>query len=188
MSGRIVDIRQLKRGPLRLEGLFAPGEVDFSKDGLVQATPMEWTAVAEQAGGEIRIAGRVISKVDLPCSRCLEPARVPIDWSFDLFFMERDEMKFDEDEEVELSDEDTRTAFFTGSELPIADILREQVLLALPMKALCRSDCKGLCPKCGANMNNDSCSCTRDSFEPSHEGLAELRKKLEERSSKNAKS
>lgn len=183
MTGRIVDIKELKRGPLKLEGHFGPGEVDFSKDGFVQTTPMNWRAVAERAGTEIRVAGSLDTTVDLACSRCLEPARVPIERAFDLFFLEREEMKFDEDEEIELSEEDTRTAFFTGSELPIADILREQVLLALPMKALCRSDCQGLCPKCGANRNNDSCSCKRDTFEPSLEALAELKRKLEERSS-----
>ena len=66
---------------------------------------------------------------------------------------------FDEDD-VELTEEDTRTAFFSGTQLAIGDILREQVLLALPMKALCRVDCKGLCPVCGTNRNLNTCNCS----------------------------
>ena len=56
---------------------------------------------------------------------------------------------FDEDDDIELTEEDMRTSFFTGTQLEIGDIIREQVLLALPMKVLCRVDCKGLCPVVG---------------------------------------
>ena len=121
--------------------------------------------------------------MELMCSRCLEPARLDVRKSFDLFFRQRDELMFDEDEEIELMDRDTRTAFFTGTQLAIGDILHEQVLLALPMKALCRVDCKGLCPDCGINLNSGSCTCAREGFNPHMDTLIELKRRLEERSS-----
>jgi uncharacterized protein len=117
------------------------------------------------------------------CSRCLEPAQVRVSKPFDLFFRERDESMFDEDEEVELDEEDTRTAFFTGTKLAIGDILREQILLALPMKALCTVDCKGLCPTCGTNLNSGSCACPKEEFSPHMDTLLEIKRRLEERSS-----
>jgi uncharacterized protein len=89
---------------------------------------------------------------------------------------------FDEDEEVELEEEDTRTAFFTGTKLAIADVLREQILLALPMKVLCRVDCKGLCPVCGMNLNSGTCTCSREEFSPHMDVLLEFKKQLEKRS------
>ena len=101
---------------------------------------------------------------------------------FDLFFRERDETLFDEDEEVGLDEEDTRTTFFTGTKLAIGDILSEQILLALPMKVLCTVDCKGLCPTCGTNLNTGNCGCPKEEFSPRMDTLLELKRRLEERS------
>src|SRR5207249_7545940 len=116
-------------------------------------------------------------------SRCREPARIVISKPFDLFFRERKEGMFDEDEEIELNEKDTRTAFFTGTQLAVADILREQILLTLPMKALCAIDCKGLCPHCGTNLNSVSCSCAKDDSSPHMDTLLEIKRRLERRSS-----
>jgi uncharacterized protein len=102
--------------------------------------------------------------------------------SFDLFFRQREEFMFDEDDEIELTDKDTRTAFFTGKQLAIGDILHEQVLLALPMKPLCTVDCKGLCPTCGTNLNLKSCNCPKENFNPNLEALLEIKRRLEKRS------
>jgi uncharacterized protein len=90
---------------------------------------------------------------------------------------------FDEDEEVELSEEETRTGFFTGTRLAVGEILHEQILLALPMKALCRVDCKGLCPTCGTNLNSGDCKCPKEDFSPHMDTLLELKRRLEQRSS-----
>jgi uncharacterized protein len=67
--------------------------------------------------------------------------------------------------------------------LNIGDILHEQVLLALPMKPLCKVDCKGLCPTCGTNLNVKSCDCPKEQFNPNLDALIELKRRLEERGS-----
>jgi uncharacterized protein len=183
MTKYTVDLKDLGQDKVSLEGSFKPGEVDFSSDNVRQVEPLTWTATAERAGEEIRVAGAVQTAMELSCSRCLEPARCEISKSFDLFFRRRDELMFDEDDEIELSEEDTRTAFFTGTELALGDVLREQVLLAIPMKALCRVDCKGLCPTCGTNLNVNACNCPDERFSPHMDKLLEIKRKLEERSS-----
>jgi uncharacterized protein len=182
MSDYFVDLKDLEQDKISLEGAFAPGVLDFSSEGLRQVAPMEWRATAERAGEEIRIAGSLETVAELSCSRCLEPARCEITKQFDLYFRQRDQEMFDEDDDIELTDEDTRTAFFTGTRLALGDILREQVLLALPMKALCKVDCKGLCPSCGTNLNLNSCNCPNERFTPHMDQLLELKRKLEERS------
>src|SRR5207244_5702417 len=120
--------------------------------------------------------------IELACSRCLEPAIVHVHKPFDLFFRKRDEAMFDEDEEVQLDEKESRTAFFTGTKLAIGDILREQILLALPMKVLCTVDCKGLCPTCGTNLNSGSCRCPAEDFAPHMDSLLEIKRRLEKRS------
>jgi uncharacterized protein len=182
MAQYFVDLKDLDH-KVSLDGALQPGVIDFAGENVRQIGPLTWNATAERAGEEIRIAGNLSGTMESSCSRCLEPARCDIQKSFDLFFRQRDEDLFDEDDDVELTEEDTRTAFFTGTQLAIGDVLREQVLLALPMKALCRVDCKGLCPVCGTNRNQNTCSCSGEVFSPHMEKLLEIKRKLEERSS-----
>jgi len=184
MSQYFVDLKDLVQDKLSFNASFDPGVVDFGSENIRQVGALDWEASAERAGAEIRVNGSLSTTMELMCSRCLEPARTTISKQFDLFFRERDEEMFDEDEEVELNEADTRTAFFTGTKLAMGDILREQVLLALPMKALCRVDCKGLCPTCGINLNSGSCSCAKEEFSPHMDTLLEIRRQLEERSHK----
>jgi uncharacterized protein len=179
----LVDLKDLGHEKLSFEASFEPGIIDFGTESVQQVGRLDWSASAERAGDEIRIAGSLTANVELPCSRCLEPARIALSKPFDLFFVQRDEDMFDEDEEIELEEEDTRTAFFTGTKLPISDILREQILLALPMKALCAVDCKGLCPRCGTNLNSGSCNCPKEDFNPHMDSLLEIKRRLEQRSS-----
>ena len=174
-----VDLKDLAHDKISFEASFEPGVIEFGLENVRQVGALDWSASAERAGEEIRINGTLNTALEQMCSRCLEPARVSISKPFDLFFCERDEAIFDEDEEVELGEEDTRTAFFTGTKLAMGDILREQVLLALPMKALCRVDCKGLCPACGTNLNSSSCNCPKEEFAPHMDTLLEVKRRLE---------
>ena len=178
-----VDLRDLAQDKLSFTALFEPGIIDFAPDNIRQVGNLDWAITAERAGAEIRITGTLDTTLEVICSRCLEPARVRVSKPFDLFFRERDEAMFDEDEEVELDEQETHTAFFTGTKLAIGDILREQILLALPMKALCTIDCKGLCPTCGTNLNSGSCACPKEEFNPHMDTLLEIKRRLEERSS-----
>jgi uncharacterized protein len=177
-----IDLKDLAQEKLSFSSRFEPGVVDLGSENIRQIGNLDWSASAERAGAEIRISGKLDTTVELACSRCLDPARFHVSKPFDLFFRERDEAMFDEDEEVELHENDTRTAFFTGTKLAIADILREQILLTVPMKALCKIDCKGLCPTCGTNLNSGSCGCPPEDFTPHMDTLLEIKRRLEERS------
>ena len=183
MTKYFVDLKDLADEKISLEGSFEPGDIDFSQENVRQTALLDWKASAERAGGEIRIIGSLTTTLEMTCSRCLEPARPEISKAFDLFFRRHYDLMFDEDEEIELNEKDTRTAFFKGTQLAIGDILHEQVVLALPMKALCRVDCKGLCPTCGINLNFGTCDCPVERFSPHVDTLLELKKRLEQRSS-----
>jgi uncharacterized protein len=182
-NGYFVDLKDLAHEKLSFKALFEPGNIDFAPDNIRQIGCLDWAISAQRAGAEIRITGTLDTTLEVMCSRCLEPARIRVSKPFDLFFRERDEAMFDEDQEVELDEKETRTAFFTGTKLAIGDILREQILLALPMKVLCAVDCKGLCPTCGTNLNSGSCGCPKEEFNPHMDTLLEIKRRLEERSS-----
>ena len=75
----------------------------------------------------------------------------------------------------QLKDDDTEIGFFQGEGLFLADVVKEQVLLALPLKVICQSDCRGLCPNCGANLNHEECRCETHATDPRLAPLARLK-------------
>jgi len=95
--------------------------------------------------------------MECECDRCLEVAQFPLKLSFDLFYEPVEEGPADA--EVALEAEDSTIDFYQGEGLVLEDVLREQVLLALPMRRICREDCKGICPVCGQNRNRGDCGC-----------------------------
>src|ERR1700689_3841375 len=150
-------VKELEIQKIRLRQSFAPGAVDYRTTDFRQVDPLEGTATAELVEGQIRIPGELHTGLELVCARCLEPVFEEVSRDFDLFY--RPLHSITRVEEVRLKLDDTEIAFFEGDGLFLADVLAEQVLLAIPMKAICRSDCRGLCPQCGANLNTDECRC-----------------------------
>jgi uncharacterized protein len=95
------------------------------------------------------------------CDRCLGRARFPLDGGFDLYY--RPDSAIAREEEVEIGEDEVEIGFYEGGGLELEDVLREQVLLALPMQRTCREDCKGICPVCGRNRNETACDCRIES-------------------------
>ena len=114
---------------------------------------------AARKGREVRFIGTLRCKVKVECARCLTPVHVGIDESVDLFYSPPvDSVVLRE--ESELSGDDLQVAFYEGDLINLDDLVREQVELALPMTTLCKVECKGLCQKCGGNLNDGSCLCS----------------------------
>ena len=108
----------------------------------------------------IRVNGRVETGIALNCARCLAEFRINIDSPFTIFYMRATGLADDED--VELAEEDLITATYEGDEIDFTSEIAEQIILAIPLKPLCREDCQGLCPACGADLNVAECACGRN--------------------------
>jgi uncharacterized protein len=152
-----LDVKELAVHKLRLHKSYAPGAVDYHTSDFGQVDPLEVRATAELVDGQIRISGELHTRLELVCARCLEPVIEEVSREFDLYY--RPIQSMTQEEEFRLKLDDTEIAFFEGEGLFLADVLAEQVLLAIPMKVICRGDCRGLCPHCGANLNTDDCRC-----------------------------
>ena len=157
-----ISVKELELKKLRFDVAFPPGEIDYADDGdrLNQASPLQAEGSAEllpHTVGEIRVRGRLAVTMRCDCNRCLEPAEFPIDSSFDLFY--RPAGGAEDDEEVEIEEGEAELAFYEGDGFDLKDVLREQVLLTMPMQRLCRPDCMGMCPICGQNRNLIHCGC-----------------------------
>jgi uncharacterized protein len=109
---------------------------------------------------DVFVRGRVAGRVTLPCSRCAKEAELPLDASFELTFVPPDkDGRADDAEEVELTADELDVASYDGEAVELEDTLREQILLAFPIAPLCREACKGLCSRCGQDLNEGACAC-----------------------------
>jgi uncharacterized protein len=168
-----LDVKDLAVRKLPIRKNYAPGSIDYQTAEIKQIEPLGVNATAELLDGQIRIAGDIETKVELVCARCLEPVVEEVSRTFDLFYSPLP--KGVKPEEARLKEDDAEIGFFEGEGLFLADVLREQVLLALPMKVICRSDCRGLCPNCGANLNHEECRCETHATDPRLAPLARLK-------------
>lgn len=129
-------------------------ELEFTSGSLNGAVRLE------KHGREILVRGRVQGHLQLACSRCLENFEAPVAGDFDLLLMPGPGGAAAESEELSAADLDVD--YYTGEVVDLETILREQVILLVPLKPLCTEDCKGICPRCGAVLNWEECTCKKD--------------------------
>lgn len=158
-----ISLEQLKLHPIKVSRAYRPGELDYCAEDFRQAGPLKLDAVAELTGSEIRIRGRLSARLLATCDRCLAPVEVPLENDFDLFY--RPMASIARNDEIEISPDELGVGFYSGDGIDLADVVTEQVNLAMPAKLVCKADCKGLCPVCGANLNVAPCQCRREQSE-----------------------
>jgi uncharacterized protein len=155
-----LSVKEMELRKIRFDETFDPGRIDFSGEDIEQRSPLKASGVAEvlaHSDGEVRIQGRYSVVMSTQCDRCLKEAAFPLERSFDLYY--RPMSVIARDEEVEIDEGETEIGFYENSGLELEDILREQVLLALPMQRVCSDVCRGICPVCGKNRNESRCDC-----------------------------
>lgn len=155
-----LSIKEMEHRKIRFDETFLAGHIDFSGEDLEQGSPLHAVGSAElleESGGQLQIQGRITVEMTAQCDRCLGRARFPLDQSFDLFYHPMAEIA--RDEEVAIDAAEAEIGFYEGSGIELEIILREQVLLALPMQRVCSEACKGICPVCGRNRNETECEC-----------------------------
>jgi uncharacterized protein len=180
----LIEIRDLELHPIDFREEFSPGAIDLGAE-VRQRTPLRTEGradlVEEHHGKhkvvqDIRLKGKLDTSLELPCARCLETVVHAVERSFDLLY--RPLGTDSGHEELSVTDAEAEIGYYSGEGLLLEDTLREQVLLAVPLKIVCRDDCKGLCPHCGKNLNEVQCSCAEQMEDPRWLALKEIREKL----------
>jgi uncharacterized protein len=178
----IVRVEGIREAGLHLE---EPVPVELVRAALADAEGFEFRAergfrlVADlqRVGSGVLLEGRFTAEVIVPCARCATDVRLTLPTSFTLNLVPgalgteaRVEEEGDDDETAERGGSfqlvDAEQELFDGKRIDLDPILREQLLLALPMNAVCREDCKGLCGMCGENLNERACGCDPRSPDP----------------------
>lgn len=177
-------ISELEREPIEFDTELKPGAIDLGQEA-VQVGQMAASGRAEvlhehrgpkDIVADIRLQGRYAGRFEVPCARCVEPVEIPLKGEYDLIF--RPAEADAEATERSITAPETEIGYYQKGSLLLEDVLREQVLLSLPVRTLCKEDCKGLCPRCGENRNMKECSCEKGPADLRWEALAGLQGRI----------
>jgi uncharacterized protein len=181
----LIRVRELELRKLEFNENLPPGAVEFLPEvhqiGTLHAEGRA-ELIVEHRGHhqdveDIRLVGKLTAEMEVACARCLEPVVHRIARDFDVLY--RPQGVDRRGEEVSISEAETEIGYYQGEGLLLEDVLREQVVLAMPVKTVCREDCKGLCPSCGRNRNQEQCGCEQRAGDPRWAALGEIRNKLQ---------
>jgi uncharacterized protein len=177
----LFSLQELQKHPVEFQEAFAPGTLDLGPD-FHQVGPLQSsgtaTLIEEHHGGksviqDIRLVGEFGASVEANCARCLEPVQYSVQRNFDLLY--RPQGSDAGREEISVTQAEAEIGYYQGEGLLLEDALREQILLAVPIRIVCREECKGLCPWCGCNLNAESCDCAEAIVDPRWDALRKLR-------------
>ncbi len=180
----LITVADLRVEAVEFDQHYAPDAIDYGPDirqlGVVDAAGradlIEEHRGPKEVVPDIRARGGYSGRFEVPCSRCVEPVEHPLKGEFDLLYRP---IGVDANgAEHAISTSETEIGYYNGDGLVLEDVLREQVLLSLPEKTLCRPDCKGLCPSCGRNLNTEICSCGGAVADTRWSALSDLRSKI----------
>ncbi|MFZ0663526.1 MAG: DUF177 domain-containing protein [Acidobacteriaceae bacterium] len=181
----LITVLDLEREPVVFEHLlFEPGAIDYGPE-LAQVSPLSVSGradlIPEHRGHrdvveDIRLQATWSDDFEVACARCLEPVRSALQGRFDLLF--RPLGADAGSPERSISADEAEISYYQESGLLLEDVLREQVLLSLPTRTLCREDCKGLCPRCGCNLNSETCACDPAMVDPRWSALSDLASRI----------
>ncbi len=184
MYAMLLTVLDLQREPIQFHTAFEPGSIEYGSE-IRQTGPLAVNGradlIVEHRGpnetiDDIRVRSTYEGGFEVPCARCLEPVEYPLAGQFDLLF--RPVGADGDASEHSITTSETEIGYYQKDGVLLEDVLREQVLLSLPAKTLCREDCKGLCPHCGRQLNSETCACGETATDPRWSALSSLRSRI----------
>jgi len=166
-----IDIRQIQPEGSDFHYSGTAEDMEISIEGVKFPSPVEADIAATLSGDEIICQGEIYASVEIECSRCLEIFDFPITARLQFVVQMLDTTL---DVSSDDADDDYEVIPKTQSVCDVSQRIRDAIVLNIPLKPLCDEDCRGLCPMCGINLNEDDCDCTPDKADERWEALKDL--------------
>ncbi|MFZ0060879.1 MAG: DUF177 domain-containing protein [Pyrinomonadaceae bacterium] len=167
-----VELAGLERTGGKFAHDYQPDELQLNEDRVTVVRPPRVAGRIQQSDSKITVKGEVSAELQLECDRCLKSLLIPVANTFEVEYVTPDIYRAGQ--AAELLDDDLSLSVFEGEAVDIDELVREQLLLALPAQVLCREECKGLCPVCGGDRNLTDCKCQEAETDPRWAGLKEI--------------
>jgi uncharacterized protein len=164
-----IELDKLEKTDGTFEHVYQPEEIVLDEEHVRLTAPPQVRGRIRRSGSEVRLKGHLSARAEVDCDRCLTTVAVPVETGFDVGYITTED--YTASEAAELQEEDLSLSVFDGETIDVDELVREQLLLALPSRALCGDECKGLCPTCGANRNANPCDCQDREIDPRWAGL-----------------
>jgi len=161
-----LNIAHLDEGHSSLIRQVTPAELELENDD-VFISPIDVRFEIDKVGHEFYVKANINTKAHLLCDRCTEPYDENIDESVRIVITT--------DSDLGNREQDIYPINTSSTEIDVTESIKETLLVSLPVKRLCKTDCKGLCPVCGINLNFETCSCKTEKIDPRWEALKKLR-------------
>jgi uncharacterized protein len=160
-----IVLKDIQREPLSIDAALSVGDLEGpgGERMSVRNARLSGEAIREDHG--VDLEARLTATVQVLCSRCTEPISLPVDTDVSLRLVPAGGEAPGQEDEARDGDEVRRFEVQDGK-ADLESIAREQIYLALPLKPICRDDCKGLCPVCGVNRNQEACACEAEDIDP----------------------
>lgn len=165
LTNTIIDLSRLIHKKVTEESIdikFTLQNIYYGDECIEFDAPVECVGSVVLLENIIFLNANVRTKLTLPCSRCFEKFCYPID------------IEIHEKLSITSKDEDDEIIFIEGEKFDISDIVETNIIVSLPIQKLCNEDCKGLCQKCGTDLNLLQCNCNKDDIDPRLDKLKDL--------------
>ena len=169
----IIDLSEIEGSSRQFDFTVSPGELDLETIGFTVTGDVRAIGEVAARAAQIDVTGSIRADAEVECTRCL--AAVPQELAIDFAVGYVTPENFSSDKEREVSADDLDTDVLDSDRIDVKEIVREQILLNVPEQVFCKPDCRGLCPKCGGDLNLIDCNCDLNETDPRWAALKNLR-------------
>lgn len=166
----IIDLSDIIKdygGRMNVSALIEMDDTDFLGESFEFQKPLSINGTIVNNTKSLELSAKAEGEMQVHCARCSKPFIVPVKFRINEVLVPED---------AETSDEET--VVFSGEELDISEIVQNSFLMSVSGKYLCSEDCKGLCPTCGADLNDGECNCVNDDIDPRWADLQKIMKNM----------
>ena len=168
-----IQLENLEGGKGDFAHVYQPDELNPVDERIRLTEPATVKGKVRLSGNEVFVNGHIDARAQVECDRCLQQIELPVSADFALEYITGSD--YESSEMAELTEDAMAVSVFDGKAIDVDEIVKEQILLAVPTRLLCREDCKGICPECGIDKNTGECQCVKDDIDPRWAALKNLK-------------
>lgn len=173
LSVMIIELLNVVSRPKMVELTFTGDEIDLDiSDAKLKGVANLFGEIV-RVDGKAHVRGKIVAEVLIDCTRCLVPVAKEFEILFDDVFVDPADEPVED--EIILDSDSLDESIAIDGKIDLTEVVREQIILALPDQVYCTNECKGLCPKCGSNRNLINCSCIEQEIDPRWSALKNLK-------------
>ncbi len=167
-----IELENLEGSKGDFARVYQPEDLNPVDERVSLTAPAAVNGKIRLSGIQVFVSGHVETRAQVECDRCLKPVELPVSTDFTLEYIS--DSDYETSQAAELTEAEMSVSVFDGQAIDVDEIVKEQILLTVPTRMLCREDCRGICPECGADRDTGECNCVTNDIDPRWAALKNL--------------